>query len=72
MAVVEKESFSKNWTIQKSKELKYDPTLIEKVIYAFELLGSLIDKGINLIFKGGTGLLLLLPDSLKGYLSIWM
>lgn len=65
MAVVEKESFSKNWTIQKSKELKYDPTLIEKVIYAFELLGSLIDKGINLIFKGGTGLLLLLPEQFK-------
>ena len=65
MTIIEKKSFSKNWIIQKSKEQKYDPTLIEKIIYAFELLGSLIDNEINLIFKGGTSLLLLLPGQFK-------
>jgi len=65
MAIIREKSFTKNWIVQKSKELKYDPTLVEKVIHAFELLSFLIDKSVNLIFKGGTSLLLLLPEHFK-------
>jgi len=48
--------------MSKYRERNVDPILIEKAIYAFELLGSLIENGVNLIFKGGTGLMLLIPE----------
>lgn len=35
------------------------------MIYAFQLLGKLIEKGINLIFKGGTSIILLLGEEFK-------
>lgn len=54
--MIKKKCFEKNWIVSKHKELKADPILIEKAIYAFELLGNLVSSGINLIFKGGTGL----------------
>ena len=60
--MIKKKCFEKNWIINKHKELKADPLLIEKAIYAFELLGSLVANGVDLIFKGGTGLILLLPE----------
>jgi len=60
--MIKKKCFEKNWIINKHKELKTDPLLIEKAIYAFELLGSLVANGMDLIFKGGTGLILLLPE----------
>ena len=50
------------WIKNKSTELKVDPILAEKAIYAFELVGSLVTKGGNFIFKGGTALLLVLPE----------
>ena len=59
--MIKKKCFENNWIISKYKELKADPILIEKAIYAFELLGSLIESNVNLIFKGGTGLMLLIP-----------
>ena len=60
--MIKKKCFENNWIISKYKELKADPILIEKAIYAFELLGSLIENNVNLIFKGGTGLMLLIPE----------
>ena len=60
--MIKKKCFENNWIISKYKELKADPILIEKAIYAFELLGSLIDNDVKLIFKGGTGLMLLVPE----------
>ena len=60
--MIKKKCFKNNWIISKYKEIKADPILIEKAIYAFELLGSLIEKNVNLIFKGGTGLMLLIPE----------
>lgn len=59
--MVKKKCFKNNWIINKHKEINADPILLEKAIYAFELLGNLIENGINLIFKGGTGLMLLIP-----------
>jgi len=35
---------------------------VEKTIYSFELLSLLVKSGMDFIFKGGTSLLLLLPD----------
>jgi hypothetical protein len=59
--MIKKKCFKSNWIINKHKEINADPILIEKAIYAFELLGSLIKNGITPIFKGGTGLILLIP-----------
>ncbi len=60
--MIKKKCFENDWIISKYKEIKADPILIEKAIYAFELLGSLIENKVNLIFKGGTGLMLLIPE----------
>ena len=38
-----------------------DPGLLEKTMYAFELLGILTRSGIPFIFKGGTALMLHIP-----------
>ncbi|MFQ6061603.1 MAG: nucleotidyl transferase AbiEii/AbiGii toxin family protein [Methanosarcinales archaeon] len=46
----------------KSRDLGIDPILIERVIYAFELLGLLIKHDIGLVFKGGTCLMLMIPE----------
>ena len=59
--MIKKKCFKSNWITNKHKEINADPILIEKAIYAYELLGSLIENGVNLIFKGGTGLMLLIP-----------
>jgi hypothetical protein len=60
--MIKKKCFKNNWITNKYQEMGIDPILIEKAIYAFELLGNLIENGINLIFKGGTGLMLLIPE----------
>ena len=60
--MIKKKCFENNWIMGKYKEIQADPILIEKAIYAFELLGSLIENNVNLIFKGGTGLMLLIPE----------
>ena len=60
--MIKKKCCENNWIISKYKEIQADPILIEKAIYAFELLGSLIENNVNLIFKGGTGLMLLIPE----------
>jgi hypothetical protein len=41
---------------------RIDPGLLEKSIYAFELLGRLASEGLPFVFKGGTALLLLLDN----------
>lgn len=60
--MIKAKCFHKNWISRKSKEIKTDPNLIEKTIYAFELLNSLVKGDINFVFKGGTSLMLLIPD----------
>jgi len=39
-----------------------DPIIVEKTIYAFELLSKLSEKDFEFIFKGGTSLLLLIEN----------
>jgi len=60
--MIKKTCFDSNWIKNLHKEIKADPILIEKAIYAFELLGNLVENGLNLVFKGGTSLMLLIPD----------
>lgn len=56
--------FTKDW-IDHLREIypKTDPILLEKTIYAFELLGLLVQSEQSFIFKGGTALLLHIPDA---------
>ena len=55
-----------NYTEQHVQELqavsKSDPALIERTLYAFGLLEALVKVGLDFTFKGGTSLLLLLPE----------
>ncbi len=59
--MIKKKCFKSNWITNKHKEINVDPILVEKAIYAFELLGDLIESDVDFIFKGGTGLMLLIP-----------
>ncbi|MGB3460064.1 MAG: hypothetical protein WBB08_12405 [Halobacteriota archaeon] len=67
--MISRTCFERKWITNKHRETNADPILIEKAIYAFELLGNLVENGINLIFKGGTGLMLLIPE-LKRFVRI--
>jgi hypothetical protein len=55
-------TYEREWIIGIAKKLSKsaDPKMLEKVIYAFTLLEQLRTHNIDLIFKGGTCLLLLL------------
>lgn len=62
--MVNQKCFQKNW-LEKIKKGKYpdvDIVLMERTIYAFELLGLLSKSEKKFIFKGGTALILLLPE----------
>jgi len=62
--MISKESFSASWIQKQRKEYpKADPRLIERQIYAFELVGLLAQTGKKFVLKGGTSLLLLLPKA---------
>ncbi len=55
--------FKREWIDGIKKDFPLiDPTILEKTIYAFHLLSLLVEEGINFVFKGGTSLLLLLPE----------
>lgn len=61
--MIKKECFSKEWIDQKRNTFPVaDPIILERSIYAFELLGSLKKQGLEFIFKGGTSLLLLIDE----------
>lgn len=60
--MIKKTCLKETWIRKKSQEINSDPILVERVIFAFELLSLLIKKGrIPLVFKGGTSLMLLIP-----------
>jgi len=64
--MIQNSSFSKDWIDElRGKYPAADPTILERAIYAFELVGSLRKEGIEFVFKGGTSLLLLLPKPLR-------
>ena len=58
--MINSDSFKNDWLEEKRLEYKCDKILLEKTIKALRLLEILINSGANLIFKGGTSLLLAL------------
>ena len=63
MPYIKPECFTPEWiSEQKNKFPKIDFILLEKTIYAFELLAQLSIHKLDFIFKGGTSLILLLPE----------
>jgi len=57
------ESYTPGWIKAKRKiYTKSDPSIMEKVIYALSLVEHLVKFGLNYTFKGGTSLLLILPE----------
>ncbi len=61
--MIAKHCFTKEWLSKiKSDFPAIDPTILEKTIYAFELLSLLLQEEIDFVFKGGTSLLILLPQ----------
>ncbi|OGR29952.1 MAG: hypothetical protein A2X83_05215 [Desulfuromonadales bacterium GWD2_54_10] len=54
--------FTTDWLDKKRKELKgVDPSLLERALHAFALLGHLAESDLKFVFKGGTSLLLHVP-----------
>lgn len=54
--------FTADWLNKKRKELKgVDPSLLERALHAFALLGHLAESDLKFVFKGGTSLLLHVP-----------
>ena len=61
--MIEKHCFEHSWILKQREKLGgADPTLLEKTILAFELLGQLSLNGLSFVFKGGTSLLMLVDD----------
>lgn len=56
-------SYTTNWIKEKRKTYpKSDPAIMEKVIYALTLVEQLAQTDLSFTFKGGTSLLLILPE----------
>ncbi len=63
MSYISEPSFSRDSILKQRASLgKADPTLLEKTIYALELIGQLSLLELDFVFKGGTSLLLIDPD----------
>lgn len=62
--MIQEQCFTKEWIDGKRKHLRVtDPGLLEKCIYALQLLGQLSEKNrVDFVFKGGTSLILLLAN----------
>lgn len=59
--MIESKTYHQNWIYEVERNLgkkKFDPKLIEKVIYAQVFLEQLKINELDFIFKGGTALLL--------------
>jgi hypothetical protein len=55
--------FQPDWLHQQRKQLgNCDPAILEKCVFALTLLGYLVESGLPFLFKGGTSLLLHLPE----------
>ncbi|HCL00445.1 MAG TPA: hypothetical protein DHW42_10135 [Candidatus Marinimicrobia bacterium] len=62
--MINNKCFQKDWilNLRQSRFPKTAPQLIEKTIYAFEMLGLVTQSGKDFVFKGGTSLMLSIPD----------
>ncbi|PRX57523.1 nucleotidyl transferase AbiEii/AbiGii toxin family protein [Flagellimonas meridianipacifica] len=60
--MIQKDSLKEEWIKDIAKRHKSDPILVEKVVRALYLLEQLQNSELDFIFKGGTALMLLLPE----------
>lgn len=60
--MITSDNYSEAHIRELQSESKADPILIERTLYAFGLLEALKKVGLDFIFKGGTSLMLLLPE----------
>lgn len=60
--MIKDEFFGKQKLVEVSQRLKVDSGILERAVYALALLGHLADSGLPFMFKGGTSLLLHLPQ----------
>jgi len=60
--MINPDSLKKEWINDVAKKHKSDPILVEKVVRALYLLELLQKSKLDFIFKGGTALMLLLPE----------
>lgn len=60
--MIHTDSLKKEWIKEVAQKYKSDPILVEKVVRALYLLEQLQNSELNFIFKGGTALMLLLPE----------
>ena len=61
--MIAEECFSERWINDLRKRYpQASPQILEKTLYAFEALGLLTKSGYPFVFKGGTALILLLPE----------
>ena len=58
--MISNDNLTEEWLEQKRVELSCDPILLEKAIKALQLLELLVIEGVDLVFKGGTSMILLL------------
>ncbi len=63
--MLDKSIFSIEYITKKREELKCNPILLERAIFAFGLLEALTIAGAKFIFKGGSSLMLLLDKPLR-------
>jgi len=56
-------AFTPDWITTQRRQLgNCDPAILERCVHALTLLGYLVESGLPFIFKGGTSLLLHLPE----------
>ena len=60
--MISRDNYSEAHIREIQKQSKADPVLIERTLYAFGLLEELEKVGLDFIFKGGTSLMLMLPE----------
>jgi len=60
--MIHTDSLKIKWINETAKKHKSDPILVEKVVRALYLLEQLQKSKLEFIFKGGTALILLLPE----------
>jgi hypothetical protein len=62
MRTLARQCFERDWIQEQSRLNHLGDIVLEKCLYAFELLGRLAEARLNFVFKGGTSLILRLQN----------
>ena len=63
--MISKNTYTIEHVVALREKYKKDPSLLERVLFAFGLLEALVRVGMPFIFKGGTSLMLILEKTLR-------